>query len=449
MIYWAPLLHFYQPPTQLHWVLKKVCDECYRPLVKVLQQRSRAEVTVNINAVLTEMLAEHGMSDVITGLRGLAESGRLEFTGSAKYHAIMPLISQPEMLRQIVYNYQTNRRFFGEAYSPQGFFPPEMCYGRNIVKPVMDTGHRWLTLAGIACPAPWPTDVIHRVPSNAQGLAVFFRDDILSNKVSFRQTDARGFIDHLKSLEHKGGSSYVVTAMDAETFGHHIRNWEELFLSGVYQALNPEAAVADPWVYRTDSLSGGNSARALSQPAMMVHDHSEMLRTAELAEPVGIRVVTLSKLLQLIPSGQSVEPRPSSWSTSIEDIQADNPYPLWKSRDNPIHQLQWQHMKIATDMVRKAEEVAITDPAKGYGDIARALLDRAMHSDQFWWASKRPWWDVNLVYRGLMQQSEVVFNAYKAIRMGNLSEDEKMEYHYRVIASHDLRSKIMDQLLMS
>jgi len=42
----------------------------------------------------------------------------------------------------------------------------------------------------------------------------------------------------------------------------------------------------------------------------------------------------------------------------------------------------------------------------------------------------------------------VVFNAYKAIRMGDLSEDEKTECYYRVIASRDLRSKIMDQLFM-
>ncbi len=71
-----------------------------------------------------------------------------------------------------------------------------------------------------------------------------------------------------------------------------------------------------------------------------------------------------------------------------------------------------------------------------------------MHSDQFWWASRRPMWDINLVNRGLMQQREVVFNAYKAIRMSDLSEDEKTEAYYRVIVSRDLRTKIMDQLFI-
>ena len=71
-----------------------------------------------------------------------------------------------------------------------------------------------------------------------------------------------------------------------------------------------------------------------------------------------------------------------------------------------------------------------------------------MHSDQFWWASRRPMWDINLVNRGLMQQREVVFNAYKGIKMSDLDEDAKTEAYYRVIVSRDLRSKIMDQLFM-
>src|SRR4030042_5498373 len=80
MIYWAPLLHFYQPSNQVHWVLKKVCNESYRPLVQLFHDLPHAKVTVNINASLTEMLDEHGMSDVINGWGDLAENGCEEFT---------------------------------------------------------------------------------------------------------------------------------------------------------------------------------------------------------------------------------------------------------------------------------------------------------------------------------------------------------------------------------
>lgn len=447
MIYWAPILHFYQPTTQFHRILRRVCNESYRPLVSLFHEQPNARVTVNINAVLTEMLNDHGMSDVIDGLRGLSEMGRLEFVGSAKYHPIMPLIPQQEMLRQIMLNHQTNRRFFGESYSPQGFFSPELCYSQDIVGPILETGHRWVVVSGLACPVAWPTDVIYQIKADSLRLSVLFRDDILSNRISFKQIDARGFIDQLRQLGRKGGDIYVVTAMDAETFGHHIRHWEDLFLAEVYEALQTADLEAD-LAGRVTARSVEERVGRIGQSADLAKEQAEILRTAEVAETGEVRVVTVSRLLGLFPPGEPVEARPSSWSTYMTDIEAGNPYPLWKSKDNLIHQLQWQHAKIAIQLTEKAGHAAVSEQARYYADIARGLLDRALHSDQFWWASRRPMWDINLVNRGLMQQREVVFNAYKAIKASNLSEDDTTEAYYKVIASRDLRSKIMDQLFM-
>src|SRR5581483_9544072 len=101
VIYWAPLLHFYQPPMQIPEVLRKVVDESYRPLIDVFRQYPYAKVTVNINGVLTEMLYESGYEDVIDGLRSLSEAGTLEFVGSGKYHPILPLLPDAEIRRQI------------------------------------------------------------------------------------------------------------------------------------------------------------------------------------------------------------------------------------------------------------------------------------------------------------------------------------------------------------
>jgi alpha-amylase/alpha-mannosidase (GH57 family) len=432
MIYWAPLLHFYQPSNQVHWVLKKVCNESYRPLVQLFHDLPHAKVTVNINASLTEMLDEHGMSDVIDGLSNLAGKGCVEFTGSARYHPILPLISEDEMLRQITQNYQTNKHYFGDSYSPRGFFPPEMAYSRDIIKPVTETGHNWIILSGVACPVAWPKNVVHTAQLGKQGLAVFFRDDIVSNKISFRNMDAAGFLEQLRQFRDKEEDIYVVTAMDAETFGHHIKNWEKLFLGEVYEALEPIPSVN----------------KGIRQLQRLVATQKEIFSLSGNAYKPEIEVVTISRLLELFPSGQSIEPHASSWSTTIDDIRQGNPYPLWKAKDNSLHQLQWQHLKIATDMTYKAIKVATTDSIKYYADWARGLLDKAMQSDQFWWGSKRPMWDINMVSQGLMQQREVILNAYKAIHMSDLSENEKTEYYYRVIAGRDIRSKITDQLLL-
>jgi len=448
MIYWAPLLHFYQPPTQLHWVLRKVCDESYRPLVELFRDLPYAKVTVNITAVLAEMLYDHGFNDVIQGLRELAKRGQVEFTGSGKYHPILPLIPQEEMRRQITQNTKTNRRFFGQAYSPKGFFPPEMCYGEEIVKPILDTGHQWVIVSGVACPVEWPMNVIHEISLGGERLVVFFRDDILSNKISFQNIDAGGFIGHLRELRGEGADDvYVITAMDAETFGHHIQDWEKLFLAEVYETLEPDEAdgaeTAEGPQLAMVSPRGPTQARALAQ------QHGGLFQAREMAESREVQAVTISGLLDIFPRGLAVEPKASSWSTSNDDIEAGNPYPLWKNKDNAIHQFQWEHLEIAMAMVNKAIKEAKSDATKHYAHIARALLDAALHSCQFWWASRRPMWDINLIDKGLEQQREVILNAYKAISMSDCGDEDKKEYYYRVVAARDLRNKIVDKIFMT
>ncbi len=447
MIYWAPLLHFYQPPTQVHWVLKKVCIESYRPLVELFTDLPYAKVTININAVLTEMLSDHGFDDVVKGIRELARRGQVDFTGSGKYHPILPLIPQSEVERQISQNHKTNKSLLGKYYNPKGFFPPEMCYSKEILKPIVDSGHRWIIISGIACPVAWPTNIIHQIDADGSKIAVFFRDNILSNKISFHNIDATGFIDHLKQVQKdqkSKGDIYVITAMDAETFGHHIQDWEKIFLAKVYESIEMDNEKREKPGKEHElppvPQSGPEQAKVLAA------QHGSLL--GEIAEGKQIKVVTISDLLDIFPCGESIEPKASSWSTDNPDLDAGNPYPLWQSPNNTIHQYLWEHMDIAMALVNKAVAVAKEKSAKQYADNARTLLDAALHSDQFWWASRRPWWDPNLIYRGLIKQHEVILNAYKAISLSNCSPKVKREYYYRVAAARDISNKIIDEIFI-
>ena len=456
MIYWAPLLHFYQPPTQIHWVLDRICDESYRPLIKLFRDIPTAKATVNINAVLTEFLRDHGKKDIIQGLAELAERGQIEFTGSGKYHPILPLIPPEERNRQVAQNWQTNRSLLGQAYNPSGFFPPEMAYSREIVPSILETGHRWLIMSGVACPVAWPVDVVHYIPEGEGGLKVFFRDDLLSNEISFRQTDEADFIDHLRNLGTGRQDAYVITAMDAETFGHHIKNWEKLLLEEVFEAICPPTGAGDGETACVPPAMPGQAASVYSnvradaageQPATVAQVHARLLERGQSA--TGIESVLISQLLDLFPLGEAIQPHSSSWSTSGDDLRAENPFPLWLDKTNDVHRFLWEHVDISIQMVKRARELADNEGSHYYADIARALLDRSLHSDQFWWACRRPWWDINLVNRGLMQQFEALFNAYKAIKTSGCSPQTKTELYYLEVAARDLRAKIRDRLLLS
>jgi len=428
MIYWAQLLHFYQPPTQTPSMLRKICNESYRPLLRVFGEYPNARVTINFNGVLTDMLIDCGHRDVIDGLRSLAENGQLEFTGTGKYHPVLPLIPNDEMKRQIDLNAQTNRHFFGKSYAPQGFFPPEMCYSQDVLQPIVKSGHRWLILSGIACSTEWPVDTIHRVDCDGQEIAVFFRDDVLSNRISFRSVEARDFIAHLEQWQGNRENIYVVTAMDAETYGHHIQGWERIFLARVYEEL-------EPWPEATPDIR---------QATVLAGQHVSLLTNGEAA--TRIQMVTLTELLDLFPHGQTIEPRPSSWSTTADDMQEGNYYPLWKGKKNEVHHLQWDHLNICIELVNKALQCADNEESRRSAAIARGLLDRAEHSCQMWWASNRPMWDINLIHMGLLDQWRTVVNAYRAINKSGASEEAKQEYYRRAVAARDIRGKLEDRL---
>jgi alpha-amylase/alpha-mannosidase (GH57 family) len=400
------LLHIYQPPGQSAEVLARIADESYRPLLRVFRARPQARASVNINAVTVEMLVLQGHRDVVDGLRDLAASGQIELTGSGKFHPILPLIPPDEAVRQIVLNGESHARSFGEAYRPRGFFPPEMACGPTTAVQVASTGHGWMLLSGIACPAPWPLERVHRV-EQAPGLAVLFRDDILSNIISFRSTDVPGFIEKLRALAHARHPRYVVIAMDGETYGHHIPGWEEEFLGRLYDAI----AAPSP---------AGRSRAARALDASFIHP------------------CTLSEVVETFPTAPALTPRASSWSTTQWDLDNLDPYPLWRHPGNHVQEGLWRHLDHTLGMFAEARRLA---PEAEETRVARGALDRALHSDQFWWASRRPHWSVPLVQRGLQMQQEALLMAARAVLRSAAPEEDKRAAEDRLAAAHALAAR--------
>jgi predicted glycosyl hydrolase (DUF1957 family) len=416
VIYWAPVFHFYQPPTQLPEVVDRICDECYRPLTRLFDENPDARATFNIVGSLTEQLLSRRADDILTGWRRLAERGQIELTGTAMYHAILPLIPADEMRRQITLNQRMNRRVFGELFRPAGFFPPELCFSADMTVPVVETGHRWLLISGVACPGDWPLDYVPTISTEVGDLAVFFRDDLLSNRIAFGDLDIPSFLAFLRNLRGQRARVYVVTAMDAETFGHHLRGWEQKFLEGAFRALTraspPETSDRD------------------------VHNGPE------------IASVTVSQLLDIFPRQPHAMPSASSWSTSGEELAAGIPYPLWRHPDNPLHQLQWRLADLALDLVRRAEAACDGDASRQFARVARGQMDRALHSCQFWWASRRPMWDPTMIHRGLAIQQEVLLNAARAVMSSSVPAAARVECSYRFIAARELVARILDVLAL-
>lgn len=354
---WANFLHFYQPPTQKEFWVKKITTECYRVLVRGFLENPRAKVTLNINAVLAEFFDTYGAHDVIDGLRTLAERGQVEFTASAKYHPFLPLIPENEIRRQIELNTETNRKYFGDAYQPKGFFPPEMGYSRKVADVVRSMGFEWMIVDELAFngklnQVKW--DRIYDL-DGAKDFSIFFRERdtsfrILSAEVGVSIFTAGMLLQWLgKRLT---SNELLLTAMDGETFGHHRPGLDALLF--------------------------------------------ELYTVPEL-EPV-----TLSEARLRITERGAVDPMSSSWALMRKDLEQKTPFSRWNDETNPIHHMQWELTDLAIAVVAKLSE---QDPA---WPQVRKNLDRAIHSDQYWWASASPWWSIEMMESGAKELKDVV-----------------------------------------
>ncbi|MCP4761994.1 MAG: hypothetical protein GY870_09435 [archaeon] len=395
MKYWAPLLHIYQPPTQDVEVLRRIDEECYKPMFEMLKRNDFTRITLNINGVLIDLLNEYGLQDTVEMLIKLVDKGIVEIVGTAKYHPLLPLIQEKEIVRQIELNEDTNKEIFGKTkqWLKKGFFPPEMAISGKVLEKIKQKGYDWVIASGAACSAEWPFDKIYKTKSN---LKVVFRDDVISNEISFEKIGPKQFIEKIINMYDKKSDSYIVTAMDGETFGHHIPNYEKSFLEKAIQFGNKEP---------------------------------------------NLQCVFISELMNIFPSDDEfIVPKASSWSTLQGDLSFNVPYPLWKHPNNPVHKQQYRMLRALDELINLCDEFQNNENPvfKLKYETARYFYDKGIYSCPMWWASMRPSWDPTLIEKGAHMLLLSALNAQVAlinirISDGDEAFDRFIDYHHKLL----------------
>ncbi|MFX1389217.1 MAG: hypothetical protein ACFE9Z_04030 [Promethearchaeota archaeon] len=382
VVHFAFLFHIYQPPVQIPAVINQIVRESYKPIFAALGNNPEAKLTLNINGTLTEQLHDFGYDDIIETIKNLALNGQIEFTGSGKFHPLLPLIPEPEVKRQIKLNKDTNIHFFGKTYHPRGFFPPEMAVSEEVFDIVKKSGFDWIIMSGIANTLPeFPTTHISVHPN---GLRLLFRDDYISIDCAFDKiNNVDSFIKRLY-YKHTSDDYYVILAMDGETFGHHVKHAINNFLIPLFQALP----------HRND-----------------------------------IKISTISDIVNKFPKGFIQIPRASSWSTMPYDLATDVPFPLWFNPNNEIHIEQHKFFMFALTLIHLSSKYrdSMDEEKKRIFDNARNLLDRGIHSCQQWWASQRPWYSPDMILRGLNEILMASVNAKRSIPENLIDINDAME----------------------
>lgn len=351
-MYWSNFLHIYQPYGQQPDILEMVVKQSYQPLIENLLKHDGARITLNINGSLLELFDKYGHHNLIEGLAEAGRQGKVEFTGSAKYHALMPFLSEREMLRQIEINTETNRHYLGDVYQPKGFFLPEMAYQPQVAPVLEKAGFKWVILDEIAYNGQVEgVDYTKLYQIEGTELYAFFRERRTSNLIMSAVVRR---VEQLKEAmrDELASRRYIVTGMDGETFGHHRPGLENLLF--------------------------------------------EIFDTPEL------HLVKMSELFDHFHKTETVKAVGSTWASSPRDIAEGIQFISWDDPTNPIHKLQWQLRDYVLEQFYKLPE---TDPE---WPRLRAMLDSALASDQFFWASAKPWWSIEMIEEGGFRLLEIL-----------------------------------------
>lgn len=364
---WANFLHIYQPAGQQADILEAVTHQSYRPLLQGMLDHPNVRLTFNISGALFEVFDKYGYTDIIDMIQKLVNQDRLEITGSAKYHALLPFLEEEEIIRQIEANTETLRKYLGADYTPRGFFPPEMAYDKKIANVISKLGFEWIILDEISFNGKTEQltyDCTHAIKDT--NLKVVFRERRPSNLImSSMVRSSESLIQALG--EEMNNGRYLLTAMDGETFGHHRPGLEQILFK----------------IFESDKF--------------------EFVKISDL----------LTTYSSEFPVKDVVDPIPSTWASSEADIERNVQFLSWSDPENPIHAWQWELVHLALKAVHAMDKLDAE-----YVSI-RTHMDEALASDHFWWASAKPWWSVEEIEKGAFLNLSILR------RVPNVSEEDK------------------------
>ena len=234
--------HFYQPPREdpftgqmprepgaepYHDFNEKITAECYRPNAFL---GNFERISFNIGPTLAKWIAEHDPSTwdaIVRSCRKHTEMfGANNVIAQPAHHTILPLARQRDKITQVKWGIASFEYRFGRK--PYGMWLPETAVDYETLEVLAEAGIRFTVLtegqiSGELTQGAGPYLV---KLGSGRSIAVFVRDWLLSNQLSFdleKYSNPRDWVNAALGGHDKG---LTLLATDGETFGHHHRGAE-------------------------------------------------------------------------------------------------------------------------------------------------------------------------------------------------------------------------------
>lgn len=341
MIYLGILLHAYQPWTQREDIRQKIFYESYWPIVALANSYPTFAFSTDIARSLGERLPNWFLEYI----QNTYQRKKIELLNTSAYHYLLPLHDINTIRQQLLINEEFYRENFIANDPLPGVFLPELAFSPKIAEYSPLYNFSWC----LADELSYTYKRAHlteyeRMPINwiprCGPTGVLLRSSYWSNKVAFRQYhSAETFFEELlngqkdwRSRAGVNGDSYIIIALDMETFGHHQKD-------GVVSFFMPFLAKT---LERDDAIA----------------------------------ITPLNEIFEKFPKIHHTQFfTPASWSTEKEHLDQKIPYPIWDHPANHFHRL-WNEFARYAPSLAKLEHGQKTE--------LNELLKKAFYSCSPW-----------------------------------------------------------------
>lgn len=267
-----------------------------------LESEGVAHVSLALSGAALACLEREGFGASLRRIGVLVDARRIELLGTPAHGALLPLLPDAEIRRQLQLNNAANRRWFGDSYRAECLWPTELAASHKVAAVATELGFSCMLVDEAALrvwPGPWPANRIDALT----GLPGFFA--IPSNRAASARLAAGRVTD---------------------------RHELEAFVPPPTTALQERYLVAALELSETQSpsvLPDGLLARA--------------------------RSVTMQELLKKVSLAGTTSLLPTSRRSTMEEVSQGLPFADWFAPDNRRQALQWRLILRSLDLQERLE----------------------------------------------------------------------------------------------
>jgi len=98
--YFLITLHFHQPVGNFDFVIEKVCDNCYQPLLYTISDFPDIKFNLHYSGSLLEWFKKN-RPDILLKIKELVKAGQVELLGGGFYEPILSVLPPEDSIGQI------------------------------------------------------------------------------------------------------------------------------------------------------------------------------------------------------------------------------------------------------------------------------------------------------------------------------------------------------------